>query len=115
MSSEFSIKSSVGIFLPIPDRNRSLYACKSTLPSQIISFGFPYIALLVGIQYYEIEYHFGGENMVVFAMEPEVANMLSSIGIFFAGLGILFLSFGLFWAVDVYSKKNKQSKQKEEK
>ena len=43
--------------------------------------------------------------MVVFAMEPEVANMLSSIGIFFAGLGIMFASFGLFWWVSLYSKK----------
>ncbi len=39
---------------------------------------------------------------------------LSSIGIFFAGLGILFLSFGLFWWVSLYEKYNK-SKQKEEK
>ncbi len=30
---------------------------------------------------------------------------LSGIGIFFAGLGILLLSFGLFWFVSVYSKK----------
>ena len=30
---------------------------------------------------------------------------LSGIGIFFAGLGILLLSFGLFWFVDVYKKK----------
>ena len=30
---------------------------------------------------------------------------LSSVGIFFAGLGILFLSFGLFWFVSVYAKK----------
>jgi multisubunit Na+/H+ antiporter MnhG subunit len=39
---------------------------------------------------------------------------LGSIGIFFGGLGILLLSFGLFWFVDVY-KKSKGSKQKEEK
>ena len=32
---------------------------------------------------------------------------LSGIGIFFAGLGILLLSFGLFWFVSVYSKKGK--------
>jgi len=29
---------------------------------------------------------------------------LSGLGIFFGGLGILFLSFGLFWFVSVYSK-----------
>jgi len=28
---------------------------------------------------------------------------LSAIGIFFGGLGLLFLSFGLFWFVSVYS------------
>ena len=38
-------------------------------------------------------------------MPVEVANTLSSIGIFFAGLGLLLLSFGLFWFVSVYSKK----------
>ena len=38
-------------------------------------------------------------------MPVEVANTLSSIGIFFAGLGLLMLSFGLFWFVSVYSKK----------
>ena len=32
-------------------------------------------------------------------------EVLSGIGIFFAGLGILLLSFGLFWFVDVYKKK----------
>jgi len=32
---------------------------------------------------------------------------LSAIGIFFAGLGILLLSFGLFWFVSVYSKTKK--------
>ena len=30
---------------------------------------------------------------------------LSGLGIFFAGLGILLLSFGLFWFVDVYKRK----------
>jgi len=30
---------------------------------------------------------------------------LIDIGIFFAGLGVLLLSFGLFWYVDVYKKK----------
>jgi hypothetical protein len=30
---------------------------------------------------------------------------LSAIGIFFGGLGLLLLSFGLFWFVSVYSKK----------
>jgi hypothetical protein len=32
---------------------------------------------------------------------------LSAIGIFFTGLGILLLSFGLFWFVSVYSKTKK--------
>jgi len=32
---------------------------------------------------------------------------LSSIGIFFGGLGILLLSFGLFLFVDVYKKSKK--------
>jgi len=32
---------------------------------------------------------------------------LSGIGIFFGGLGILLLSFGLFWFVDVYKKSKK--------
>ena len=41
-------------------------------------------------------------------MPVEVANTLSSVGIFFAGLGILLLSFGLFWFVDVYSKNRKK-------
>ena len=40
-------------------------------------------------------------------MPIEVANTLSSIGIFFAGLGILLASFGLFWFVDVYKKSRK--------
>jgi hypothetical protein len=39
---------------------------------------------------------------------------LIPIGIFFGGLGLLLLSFGVFWFVDVY-KKSKMSKQKEEK
>ncbi len=32
---------------------------------------------------------------------------LIGIGVFFAGLGILLLSFGLFWFVDVYKKSKK--------
>jgi len=32
---------------------------------------------------------------------------LSGLGIFFGGLGILLLSFGLFWFVDVYKKSKK--------
>ena len=32
---------------------------------------------------------------------------LSGIGIFFGGLGVLLLSFGLFWFVDVYKKSKK--------
>jgi hypothetical protein len=38
---------------------------------------------------------------------------LASIGIFFAGLGILFVSFGVFWFVSVYEKIN-ASKQNSE-
>ena len=38
-------------------------------------------------------------------MPVEVANTISSVGIFFGGLGLLLLSFGLFWLVDVYAKK----------
>ena len=30
---------------------------------------------------------------------------LGAIGTFFGGLGLLLLSFGLFWFVDVYNKK----------
>ena len=33
---------------------------------------------------------------------------LSVLGIFFGGLGILLLSFGLFWFVDVYKKSKKE-------
>ena len=62
------------------------------------------IVFLLYILYNEINYHFGGEDM----------ENLGSIGIFFGGLGLLLLSFGLFWFVDVY-KKSKGSKQKEEK
>jgi hypothetical protein len=51
-----------------------------------------------------MNYHFGGEDM----------ENLGPIGIFFGGLGLLLLSFGVFWFVDVY-KKSKMSKQKEEK
>jgi len=32
---------------------------------------------------------------------------LSTIGIFFAGLGALLCSFGIFWFVSVYQKVNK--------
>ena len=32
---------------------------------------------------------------------------LSSIGIFFGGLGLFMLSLGLFWFVDVYKKSKK--------
>ncbi len=37
-------------------------------------------------------------------MPVEVANTISSVGTFFGGLGLLLLSFGLFWFVDVYKK-----------
>ena len=47
-------------------------------------------------------YHFGGTNMPV-----EVANTISSVGTFLGGLGLLLLSFGLFWFVDVYKKSKK--------
>ena len=40
-------------------------------------------------------------------MPVEVTNTVISAGIFFAGLGILLLSFGLFWFVDVYKKSKK--------
>ncbi|MFC2003479.1 hypothetical protein ACFLV4_06020 [Chloroflexota bacterium] len=40
-------------------------------------------------------------------MPVEVANTLSSIGIFFAGLGLLFVGFGCLWFVDVYKKSKK--------
>ncbi len=33
--------------------------------------------------------------------------ILGDIGIFFGGLGLLLLSFGLFWFVDVYKKSKK--------
>ena len=39
---------------------------------------------------------------------------MSSLGIFFGGLGFFLLSCGLFWWVSLYEKYNK-SKQKEEK
>jgi len=64
----------------------------------------PSIIVLIYLLYNEINYHFGGENM----------ENLDAIGMFFGGLGLLLLSFGLFWFVDVY-KKSKGSKQKEEK
>lgn len=54
--------------------------------------------------YNEINYLSGGENMAY----------LVDIGTFFGGLGLLLLSFGVFWFVDVY-KKSRGSKQKEEK
>jgi len=31
-------------------------------------------------------------------------EVLGTIGIFFAGLGLLFISFGLFWFVSLYAK-----------
>ena len=37
---------------------------------------------------------------------------LATIGMFFAGLGILFLSFGVFWFVSVYQDINTQKKEK---
>ncbi len=40
-------------------------------------------------------------------MPVEVANTISSVGIFLGGLGLLLLSFGLFWFVDVYKKSKK--------
>ncbi len=38
---------------------------------------------------------------------------LATIGIFFAGLGILLSSFGLFWFVSVYQKIKSQKENKE--
>ena len=40
-------------------------------------------------------------------MPVEVANTISSAGTFLGGLGLLLLSFGLFWFVDVYKKSKK--------
>ena len=37
---------------------------------------------------------------------------LATIGIFFAGLGILLLSFGVFWFVSVYQKINTRKEEK---
>jgi len=34
-------------------------------------------------------------------------EVLGPVGIFFGGLGLLLLSFGLFWFVDVYKKSKK--------
>jgi len=45
-----------------------------------------------------INYHFGGENM----------ENLASLGIFFGGIGVLFIGSGLFWFISEYSKKNKK-------
>jgi len=47
-------------------------------------------------------------------MPMEVANTLSTIGIFFGGLGLLLGSFGALWFVSLYAKA-KESKQREEK
>jgi len=40
-------------------------------------------------------------------MPVEAANTLSSVGIFFAGLGILFVGFGCLWYCTLYSKTKK--------
>lgn len=37
-------------------------------------------------------------------MPVEVANTLSTIGIFFGGLGLLFVGFGVLWGVSLWSK-----------
>jgi len=58
-------------------------------------------SFLISLVYNEVNYLFGGENMAY----------LVDIGTFFGGLGLLLLSFGVFWFVDVY-KKSKGSKQK---
>ncbi len=42
-------------------------------------------------------------------MPVEVANTVSSAGIFLGGLGLFLLSLGLFWLVSVYVK-TKESK-----
>ena len=55
------------------------------------------IVLFLYLLYNEINYHFGGEDM----------ENLGPIGIFFGGLGLLLLSFGVFWFVDVYKKSKK--------
>jgi len=48
-------------------------------------------------------YFSGGENMPV-----EVANTISAVGIFFGGLGLLLVSFGIFWGVSVWSKQKEK-------
>ncbi|MBA7575853.1 hypothetical protein ES708_17689 [subsurface metagenome] len=48
-------------------------------------------------------YFSGGENMPV-----EVANTISAGGIFFGGLGLLLVSFGIFWGVSVWSKQKEK-------
>lgn len=37
---------------------------------------------------------------------------LTSIGIFFGGLGLLLSSFGIFWFVSVYQQKHKPEKER---
>ena len=38
-------------------------------------------------------------------MPVAVAGTISAVGTFFGGLGLLLLSFAVFWFVDVYKKK----------
>ena len=44
-----------------------------------------------------------GENMLI-----KVANTISAIGIFLGGLGLLLVSFGIFWGVSVWSKQKEK-------
>ena len=37
-------------------------------------------------------------------MPIEVANTLGTVGMFFGGLGLLLLSFGVFWFASLYAK-----------
>jgi hypothetical protein len=40
-------------------------------------------------------------------------DALFNIGVFFAGLGILLISFGIFWRVSLIEKKEKEAKKTE--
>ena len=44
-----------------------------------------------------------GENMLI-----KVINMISAIGTFLGGLGLLLVSFGIFWGVSVWSKQKEK-------
>ena len=56
-----------------------------------------FLGLGVFIFYLYLNCHYENNNKM---------EHLATIGIFFAGLGILLFSFGIFWFVDVYKKIN---------